>query len=103
MRQDLSTLLDGREYQYAELLGRIEKDNRIIYPERQPLQQASDINIPSIDALFTRKTGGHYTALANDIIADEVAEFMLIQQIEMGDEAGLNNSAPNSMEDNKSE
>jgi hypothetical protein len=101
--QDLSTLLDGKEYQYAELLGRIEKDNRIIYPERQPLQQASDINIPSIDALFTRKTGGHYTALANDIIADEVAEFMLIQQIEMGDEAGLNNSAPNSMEDNKSE
>jgi hypothetical protein len=100
MRQDLSTFLDGKEFQYAELLARIEKDNQIIYPERQRLQQESDINIPSIDALFTRKTGGHYTALANEVIAHEVARFMLTQQIETGDEADLNNSAPNSTENN---
>ena len=72
-------------------------DNHIIYPEHERLQQVSGSNLPSIDALFTRKASGHYSALANDIVADVVAGFLLTQQIETGDEADLNSETLNSI------
>jgi hypothetical protein len=87
--QDLSTFLNGEEPPYAELLARIEDDHHIIYPERERLTQVMAMNLPSLDALFTKKGGGHYSALTNEIIADVIAEFIVKQQFGSGDEVTL--------------
>lgn len=81
--QDLSTFLKGEDFPYAGLLAEIEKDQPILYPERERLTQVLEMNLPSLDVLFTREEGGHYTALTNEIIADVVAELILTQHVNM--------------------
>jgi hypothetical protein len=64
--QDLSTFLKGEDFPYAGLLAEIEKDQPILYPERERLTQVLEMNLPSLDVLFTREEGGHYSAFQRD-------------------------------------
>lgn len=83
IRQDISTLLDGEDFQYKELLAEIDKDNDVIYPEYERLKYVFDLNLSSIDKLFTREAGGHYSAFTNELVADVIAEFIINHQVEI--------------------